>query len=163
MRWTSSLNLTDVSGLTIPAGVTSMNSCFYNSGITNVPDLSACTNLTDLDECFSYCFELTTAPVIPASVTTMKECFVNCIKLTTAPVIPANVTNMESCFKGCSALSGTVTINASITDATKWTDAFKDVDASKITTIYVPDATTKAKLLEKNTQFSDSQVVWPVP
>ena len=89
--------------------------------------------------------------------------FRSCTSLTTAPVIPASVTDMEGCFQGCTSLSGTVTINASITDASKWENAFKDVDASKITKIYVPDAETKAKLLEKNTQFSDAQVEWPVP
>jgi hypothetical protein len=93
----------------------------------------------------------------------MADCFNDCTSLTTAPSIPANVTDMRKCFMNCTNLTGTVTVNASITGGYSWTDAFNGVDASKITTIYVPDATTKAKLLEKNTQFSDSQVVWPVP
>jgi len=155
-------SLTDLSGLAIPAGVTTLKYCFEDcSSLTDVPDLSACTNLTDMGSCFSSCTSLTdlSGMTIPDSVTSMWQCFHGCTGMTKAPVIPENVTNMYHCFYGCTSLSGTITINASIADASNWTDAFKNVDASKITAIYVPDPETKAALMEKNTQFSDSQVI----
>jgi len=146
----------------IPAGITNMYDCFDDcTSLTTAPVIP--DSVTSMNCCFYKCTNLTTAPAIPDSVTRMASCFYNCESLTTAPVIPDSVTEMDGCFSGCTSLSGTVTINASITDAVYWRDAFKNVDASKITKIYVPDAETKAALLQKNTQFSDAQVEWPVP
>jgi len=152
----------------IPDSVTNMSGCFY--GCTNLTDLSELTipnNVTDMSYCFDRCTGLTDLSelTIPDSVTNMSACFYGCTGLTDLSelTIPDSVTNMKDCFRGCTSLSGTVTINASITSGTSLLDTFKNVDASKITTIYVPDATTKEKLLQKNTQFSDAQVVWPVP
>ena len=146
----------------IPASVTNMRGCFADCrSLTTAPAIPA--GVTNIKNCFSDCRSLTAAPEIPAGVTNMYSCFYNCWNLTTAPEIPASVTDMRECFYGCSELSGTVTINASITDPEKLEYAFLNVDASKITKIYVPDAETKAALLQKNTQFSDAQVEWPVP
>ena len=156
--------LTTLSGLTIPSSVNSSSYCFAGcTSLTTAPIIPA--SVTEMRSCFFGCTSLTdlSGLTIPAGATNLYQCFQNCTSLTTAPVIPNSVTDMSQCFMNCTSLTGTITINASITDSSKWSNAFDGVDASKITTIYVPDATTKAKLLEKNTQFSDSQVVWPVP
>lgn len=61
-------------------------------------------NVTTLESTFANCASLTTAPVIPDSVSMMGSTFLNCSALTTAPVIPNSVTNLNGVFKGCSSL-----------------------------------------------------------
>lgn len=41
-------------------------------------------------------------------VTSMDSCFSYCINMTTAPVIPSTVTEFESCFAGCDSLTGDI-------------------------------------------------------
>ena len=40
--------------------------------------------------------------------------FFGCSSLTTAPVIPESVTNLSGTFSGCTALTGTIIINATL-------------------------------------------------
>ena len=65
---------------------------------------------------FDGCTELTTAPVIPASVVSMRYAFRNCDSLTTAPVIPNSVTDMVGAFYSCESLTTAPVIPASVTD-----------------------------------------------
>ena len=44
----------------------------------------------------------------------MDNTFSGCTSLTTAPAIPNSVTNMSYTFKGCTSLTGIITINANI-------------------------------------------------
>lgn len=67
-----------------------------------------------MEYAFYNCSSLTTAPVIPDSVTSMYCTFYGCSSLTTAPEIPASVTDMYRTFSGCSALTGDLVINASL-------------------------------------------------
>ena len=160
--FTGCSGLKNVSSLTIPNTVTNMRQCFYNcTSLTDLSGLSIPASVEDMYVCFQGCTSLTDAPDLSActNLTDMGRCFAGCSSLTTAPIIPAGVTDMRGCFQNCTSLSGTITINASIADASNWTDAFKNVDASKITAIYVPDPETKAALMAQNTQFSDSQVI----
>ena len=54
---------------------------------------------------FYNCCYLTTAPVIPNSVTNMTCTFRECTQLATAPVIPSSVTDMSNTFNGCHSLA----------------------------------------------------------
>ena len=60
--------------------------------------------IVDMRNTFDSCDSLTTAPVIPSSVTTMNQTFIWCSSLTTAPAIPSGVTDMFETFCGCSSL-----------------------------------------------------------
>ena len=64
---------------------------------------------------FYSCYNLTTAPEIPASVISMSYTFFGCTNLATAPEIPSSVTNMNSTFYQCYRLTGKLTINANPT------------------------------------------------
>ena len=98
-------NLTTVP--TIPSSVEKIGYTFLNCmSLTNAPDLTGCTNLTDMDSTFIGCTSLTdmSGYVIPASVTNMNGTFYNCLQLTNAPVIPSGVDNMDGTFGGCTHL-----------------------------------------------------------
>ena len=72
-------------------------------------------DVINLENCFSGCYYLTTAPTIPNGVTIMDNCFVDCVSLTTPPTIPSSVTNMSYCFYNCTALTTPPTIPSSVT------------------------------------------------
>ncbi len=80
--------------------------------------------VTDMSYTFSDCENLTTAPVIPNTVTNMFFTFKYC-PLTTAPAIPSSVTNMEATFIGCMGLTGNIEINA---NPTSYHDCFYDTE-----------------------------------
>ena len=63
--------------------------------------------ITNMDNTFSACYDLTTAPAIPNNVTSMMYTFTHCTSLTTAPDMSNanNLTNMTRTFYGCTALS----------------------------------------------------------
>lgn len=64
---------------------------------------------------FQNCTFLTTAPVIPSSVTNMIGTFSGCTSLTTAPTIPSSVINMGGTFSGCTSLTTAPVIPSSVT------------------------------------------------
>ena len=88
------------------------------------------SSVTTMNQTFIWCSSLTTAPVIPSSVTSMDETFSGCSSLTTAPVIPSSVTSMDSTFLSCKRLTGTIEVNA---NPTSYTDCFKETQISEIT------------------------------
>ena len=89
----------------------SLLDCFYGcKSLTTAPVIP--DSVTNMGRCFNNCTSLTTAPVIPNSVTSMGRCFYNCTSLTTAPVIPNSVTEMGFCFSRCTSLTGKIVINA---------------------------------------------------
>ena len=71
------------------------------------------------DECFDYCFDLTSI-TIPSSVTSLGDvCFLCCSGLTSI-TIPSSVTSLgNSCFLGCSGLTS-ITISSSVTSLGKY-------------------------------------------
>ena len=60
--------------------------------------------ITNLDETFRECVNLTESPVIPATVTSMRGTFSGCTNLQTAPVLPNSVVDMGYTFDGCASL-----------------------------------------------------------
>ncbi len=75
--------------------------------------------VTNMSNTFNDCTDLTTAPVIPNSVTNMYGTFWGCRSLrsrTTAPAIPNGVTNMESTFYECYSLTTAPAIPDSVTN-----------------------------------------------
>lgn len=77
-----------------------------------IPSEIAGKPVTCVSFAFSGCTSLTTAPVIPSSVTDMYSTFSGCASLTTASTIPSKVIKMDNIFFGCTALTGTIEINA---------------------------------------------------
>ena len=88
--------------------------------------------ITSMYETFTYCGNLTEAPIIPAGVTNMEATFYFCESLMEAPVIPDSVINMDYTFAGCTSLTGTVEINA---NPDSYDKCFCDVDMTNITLI----------------------------
>ena len=76
-------------------------------------------SVTNMNSTFMGCESLTTAPTIPSKVTDMDHTFTGCHKLTTAPVIPNSVTSMWGTLSGCYDLTGTIEINANPTEYDK--------------------------------------------
>ena len=93
----------DLSTTTIPNGVTSMTTTFYNCSSLVAPPVIPNT-VTIMSTTFYNCTSLVSAPVIPNSVTDMRSTFSGCTSLVSAPVIPDSVTNMEQTFHNCTAL-----------------------------------------------------------
>ena len=92
--------LSDIAG----KPVINMYHTFFNcTSLTTAPVIP--NSVTDMYGTFFNCTSLTTAPAIPDSVTSMYETFQGCTSLTTAPVIPNSVTNMTSTFANCTSLT----------------------------------------------------------
>ena len=68
--------------------------------LTSIPSYNM-INAVYMNSTFYNCYNLTSAPTIPASVTNMNCTFYNCTNLKTAPTIPANVTDMSYTFYNC--------------------------------------------------------------
>ena len=109
---------------TIPTTVIVMYGTFYNSGITALPNISACNNLKTLRSAFRNS-KITRVEnfSIPASVVDMNCTFAD-TKIETAPVIPQNIIYMSETFLNCKNLSGEVEINAT---PTKYAKCFYNV------------------------------------
>ena len=73
------------------------------------------SSVTTMNQTFIWCSSLTTAPAIPSGVTDMFETFYWCSSLTTAPAIPEGITNMYMTFSGCSSLTTAPVIPSSVT------------------------------------------------
>ena len=132
MLFSGNANLTDASGLLLPA-TTLTKYCYYRmfqgcTSLTTAPATLPAETLVErcYNSMFLNCSSLTTAPALPAEVlanSCYDAMFGNCTSLTTAPVLPAK-TLAEYCyqamFQGCSNLSS-VTCLATNIDATDCT------------------------------------------
>ena len=89
------------------SNVTRMDNMFsYSTNLTTIPQIDT-SNVTRMDNMFSYCTNLTTIPQIDTSnVTNMGQMFHNCTNLTTIPQIDtSSVTNMTYMFGFCKNLT----------------------------------------------------------
>lgn len=82
----------------IPSSVMNIWGCFDSSGITSPPSFSPGSQITNLHYAFS-ATRITSAPIIPNSVTDMVDTFASCLNLTTPPTLPPNLINMSGCFR----------------------------------------------------------------
>lgn len=104
--------------------------CIYNSKITSVPSLANCTTWTYGFGTFQGCTALTTAPVLPSSITEAGYMFYNCTSLTTGAAIPVNCTNTSYMYYGCSKLQ-----SAPVNNSTKLTNcAYMFYNCTSLTT-----------------------------
>ena len=118
-------NLVTVTAL--PAGTERLYNAFYGcSSMIVAPDMSACVNLTTMEQAFQNCTSLTAAPDWSNSpnITSFEKAFRGCSKLQTVPatICAENVAYM---FKGCTSLTGTITFN--IPDLSTCTGIFENV------------------------------------
>lgn len=89
------------------ANVTNMNDMFYHcDNLTTIPLLDT-SNVTDMHLMFEYCANLTTIPPLDTpNVTSMKGMFESCSSLTTIPQLDtSNVTIMSDMFSRCTSLT----------------------------------------------------------
>ena len=61
-------------------------------------------NVTNLENAFRDCANMTESPIIPDNITDMGRTFWGCTSLIKAPTIPAGVTDMRGAFYGCASL-----------------------------------------------------------
>lgn len=139
----------------LPSALDEAAFCFFdNYELANVPDFTHCTALFTTEDMFENCYKLTKLPavpssiveatsmfayckglvdasdfVIPANIVEAYDMFGYCNNLKYAPVIPETTTSIWRMFRGCTSLEK-VTINSTLT---KYTEAFKNVDMSKVT------------------------------
>ena len=95
------------------ANLTDMNQMFYNCGnLTTVP-LFDTSNVTGMTSMFYSCSILTTVPLFDTSNVTKMYCmFERCYDLTTVPQFDtSNVTNMNYMFSNCNSLEEIHMIN----------------------------------------------------
>ena len=88
---------------------------FGYSNITEIPSNVNFTNVTDMDNLFADCAQLTSIPQLNTSSTnSMTRMFANCISLTAIPQLDtSNVYNMDSMFSGCNSLTAIPELNTS--------------------------------------------------
>jgi hypothetical protein len=84
------------------------------SGVYLDLSLTIIPNRQYLQATFYNCTSLTTAPIIPNSVTYMDSTFRACTSLTTAPIIPNSVQYLPSTFYGCTSLTTVPIIPSSV-------------------------------------------------
>ncbi|MBR2240035.1 MAG: leucine-rich repeat protein [Bacilli bacterium] len=82
------------------------------TNLTDMPNLTNCTNLTIMSSAFYNCTNLVNITTIPNSVTDMYGTFANCISLTSVPVIPENVGRIDDLFRNCTSLTGNIYIRS---------------------------------------------------
>ena len=72
-------------------------------------------NVTNLENAFRDCANMTESPIIPDNITDMGRTFWGCTSLIKAPTIPAGVTDMRGAFYGCASLVEAPAIPDSVT------------------------------------------------
>ena len=86
----------------IPNSVIDMRGAFASDYNLNgeLPDLSNCSNLTNIADAFHLCYDIKTTnkPVLPDSIIDMAGAFEACFNMTKAPEIPNNVKYMQRAF-----------------------------------------------------------------
>lgn len=90
---------------------------FDGTKITQTPDLSSFTKLTDINYMFNGCSRLTTVNGYPPNITSMAGTFMNCTSLASVPTIPSTVNNLYRTFYGCTNLTGEIKIECEVLDA----------------------------------------------
>lgn len=102
----------------IPSSVNDVKMAFSSSGLTELPDMTNCTNLTAMTTMFYECNGLTDISDFKFSttVTGLSGTFKECINITKAFTIPSQVTDIGSTFAYCYKLSGVVTVNSTTID-----------------------------------------------
>ena len=107
------------------SNVTNMNNMFANcSNLTSIPLLDT-SNVTNMEIMFGSCSNLTSIPLLDTSnVTDMYGTFTGCSNLTSIPLLDtSNVTNMYGTFSACPALTTVPVLNTShVTDMTDMFD-----------------------------------------
>lgn len=100
-------------------------SCYYlfnnynGASVDNLIKSTDTSNVTNMSYMFSFCFNLTTIPLLSSNkVTTMRLMFNGCTKLTTIPLLDtSNVIDMVGMFTSCSNLVTIPALNVSnVTD-----------------------------------------------
>ena len=92
-----------------------IRSCICGKNVTNLEDtFRDCANMTeppiipdnitDMGSTFWGCTSLMKAPAIPAGVTDIRGAFFGCASLVEAPAIPDSVTRIDRTFQGCASL-----------------------------------------------------------
>ena len=122
---------------------TSAEYMFYQYPLNELPQLDT-SNVTDMDNMFSHCTNLTTIPQIDTSnVTRMNQMFYYCTNLTTIPQIDtSSVTDMGQMFHNCTNLTTIPQIDtSSVTNMTymfsycKNLTTIPQLNGEKLTTI----------------------------
>ena len=102
----------------IPSSVNDVKMAFSSSGLTELPDMTNCTNLTEMTTMFYECNGLTDISDFKFSttVTGLSGTFKECVNITKAFTIPSQVSDIGSTFAYCYKLSGVVTVNSTTID-----------------------------------------------
>lgn len=111
---------------------------FGYSSFATIPEWADFTNVTNMENMFTYCSKLTTIPELYTSnVTNMGNMFSNCYSLTSIPMLDtSNVTNMRSMFANCSSLTSIPQL-----DTSNVTDMISFLSGTNIRTI--PELNTR--------------------
>ena len=95
-----------------------MGYAFYTCyNLVSAPTIPA--NVTNMDRAFYACRNLISAPTIPVKVTNITAAFGGCHNLVSAPAIPNNVTNMYDAFDSCYSLKSAPAIPTNVTDISR--------------------------------------------
>lgn len=79
----------------------------------NCTKLTGCTlppNCVNASSAFQFCTSLVTMPTLPNGIKDISDICLSCNKLTTASIIPATVTSIAYAFYNCENLTGTINI-----------------------------------------------------
>ena len=117
---------------------------FGYSNFTEIPSNVDFTNVTDMDNLFADCTQLTSIPQLnTASTNSMVRMFANCNSLTAIPQLDtSNVYDMDSMFSGCNSLTAIPELNTS--KATKMNSMFSG--CSSLTTIPQMDTSSATSM-----------------
>ena len=88
---------------------------YYGTNLDNIIPQLDTSKVSDMQEMFSGCYNLTTIPPLnTSSATSMNKMFYGCSKLTTIPQLnTSNVTDMDSMFYNCSKLTTDIQLDTS--------------------------------------------------
>lgn len=98
----------------IPTNVNNVGMAFASSGLTSLPDMSDCTQLTSITTMFYDCDQLIDISnfKFSSTVTDLSGTFKNCNNINKVFVIPSQVNDIDSVFAYCNQLSNDITINS---------------------------------------------------
>ena len=140
------------------SNVTNMNNMFNScSNLTTIPLLNT-SNVTNMNSMFVYCSNLTTIPLLDTSkVTNMADMFAYCTNLTTIPLLnTSNVTIMYNMFSNCRALTTIPLLDTS--NVTNMNSMFGN--CKKLTTIPLLNT---SKVTSMGSMFSYSDKLTEIP
>ena len=123
--------------------VVNLTYAFYGcTQLIDTPDLSHCTNVTNMKHTFGSCRALQSITNIPSSVINMESTFSWCDSLVDASniVIPSGVTNMKGTFASCTSLESAPIMN-NANSVTDMKNTFQDC-TSLVTVPTIPSSVT---------------------